>query len=148
MECCRPAHAGKRPPATPAELVRARYSAFALGLGAFLHETLGDAHADRAHGDAVAARIEELSRAGKTLKYMGVTLLESDEREALFLAKVFEKGQDRSFAELSSFERQDGTLRYTSGLLLPRTALPEAWSTLNRAAFRALAEGHPDLVVG
>ena len=148
MDCCKPAHVGERPPATPAELVRARYSAFALGLGAFLHATLGDAHADRAPGNAVAARIEELSRAGKTLKYMGVTLLESDDGEALFLAKVFEKGQDRSFAELSLFEWQDGTLRYTSGLLLPRTALPEAWSALTRVAFRALAEDHADLVVG
>lgn len=146
--CCRPVHSGERPAKLPAELLRARYSAFALGLGAFLNDTLGDTHVDRAHGADVPARVAELSRAGRSLKYMGVVVIEADASEALFLAKVFEKGKDRSFAELSSFEWQGGTLRYTSGLLLPRTALPDSWATMSRAEFRALAEGHDEVIVG
>ena len=75
-------------------------------------------------------------------------MLDSDEKEALFLAKVFQKGADRSFAELSSFAWQDGELRYIGGSLLPRTALPDTWGSLTRATFRDLTEGHADLVVG
>ncbi len=130
--------------------MRARYSAFALGLGEFLHATLASAHPDRAEGDAVPARIQELSRAGRTLKYMGVVVLASDQaaNEALFLAKVFEKGRDRSFAELSTFVREEGTLRYASGLLMPRTALPADWESFTRESFRAFAGSHPELVEG
>ena len=130
--------------------MRARYSAFALGLGEFLHATLASAHPDRAEGNAVPGRIAELSRAGRTLKYMGVVVLASDEaaNEALFLAKIFEKGHDRSFAELSTFVREGGTLRYASGLLLPRTALPSDWESFTRESFRAFAGQHPELVEG
>lgn len=130
--------------------MRARYSAFALGLGEFLHATLASAHPDRAEGEAIPPRVAELSRAGRTLKYMGVVVLASDQaaNEALFLAKVFEKGRDRSFAELSTFVREEGTLRYASGLLLPRTALPDDWESFTRESFRAYAAKHPDMVEG
>ena len=154
IDCCRPAHTGEVAPKCPQDLVRARYAAFALGLGEFLHATLGEGHPDRVPPSPlstpaeVAARVAELSRAGRSLKYMGVSILESDEDEALFLAKVFQKGADRSFAELSSFAWQDGILRYTGGRLLPRTALPETWGSMTRATFRDLSEGHPALVVG
>ena len=148
MECCRPAHTGERPPALPRDLVRARYSAFAIGLGEFLHATLADAHPDRAHGTAVPARIAELSRSGRTLKYMGVVVSEADDARALFLAKVFEKGKDRSFMELSRFVVEEGTLRYASGILLPRTALPNGGDAMDIASYEALAKESPDVVVG
>ncbi len=147
-QCCLPAHDGTKPPAGPRELVRARYSAFALGLGAFLHATLSEGHGDRAHGDDVPRRVLELSSAGKGLKYMGVDVIASNDTEALFLAKIFEKGKDRGFAELSRFAWEDGTLCYVSGLLLPRAALPSSLATMSLDAFRAYAEAHPDVVAG
>lgn len=147
-DCCLPAHDGTKPPAAPRELVRARYSAFALGLGEFLHATLSSDHEDHADGDDVPRRVRELSTAGKGLKYMGVDVLASTDTEALFVAKVFEKGKDRGFAELSRFAWEDGTLRYVGGLLLPKAALPNAIATMPIDAFRAYAEAHPDLVVG
>jgi len=128
--------------------VRARYAAFALGLGPFLHATLADAHPDRAHGAEIDARVAELSRSGRTLKYMGVVVLSADDERALFLAKVFEKGSDRSFMELSRFVSEAGTLRYASGLLLPRTALPSAWEALTMDTFETLAQTHAEVVVG
>lgn len=150
LDCCRPAHASGRAPTTTGALVRARYSAFALGDGAFLHATLATDHPDRAQGEgAEAARIAELSRAGRGLKYMGVVVLDEREREALFLAKVFERGQDRSFVELSTFTLEDGALRYASGVLLPRAALPrqaQDGKGLRRETFLELVH-HPDAVV-
>ncbi len=127
--------------------MRARYAAFALGDGAFLHATLAAAHPDRAEGSDAATRVAELSRAGRGLKYMGVVVADEGEGEALFLAKVFERGQDRSFAELSSFVVEDGALRYAGGTLLPRAALPRECADgagLRRATFRALAGQHAD----
>lgn len=150
--CCRVAHTGAEPPATCGALVRARYSAFALGDGEYLHATLAHDHPDRAHEpEAADARIAELSRAGRALKYMGVVVSDETETEALFLAKVFERGHDRSFAELSTFTREGdrGALRYAGGTLLPRAALPRALADgqgLRRDAFLALAETHPSAV--
>ncbi|HRG96068.1 MAG TPA: YchJ family metal-binding protein [Polyangiaceae bacterium] len=152
--CCRPAHLGAVPPATCGALVRARYSAFALGDGEYLYATLAHDHPDRAADpEAADARIAELARAGRTLKYMGVVVSDETETEALFLAKVFERGQDRSFAELSTFTRsppeEGGGLRYAGGTLLPRAALPRAVADgvgLRRDAFLALAATHKDTV--
>lgn len=128
--------------------MRARYSAFALGLGAFLHDTLAEAHPDRARGDDVPARVAELSRSGRTLKYMGVDVTAADDTRALFLAKVFEKGKDRSFAELSDFVWEGGTLRYLRGVLLPRPALPPDFPTLGIAGYEAWAKGRDEVVIG
>jgi hypothetical protein len=134
--------------------VRARYSAFALGDGEYLYATLAHDHPDRAADpEAADARIAELARAGRALKYMGVVVSDETETEALFLAKVFERGQDRSFAELSTFTRstpeEGGGLRYAGGTLLPRAALPRALADgvgLRRDAFLALAATHKDTV--
>lgn len=136
--------------------MRARYSAFALGDGEYLYATLAHDHPDRAADpEAADARIAELARAGRTLKYMGVVVSDETETEALFLAKVFERGQDRSFAELSTFTRSPtgdlrrGGLRYAGGTLLPRAALPRAVADgvgLRRDAFLALAATHKDTV--
>ena len=63
---------------------------------------------------------------------MGLTVLgareQGDEGEVLFFAKVFQRGADHSFIELSSFERHDGTWGYRSGILSRHPAgqpLPE-----------------------
>ncbi len=49
---------------------------------------------------------------------MGLTILEATDDEVRFFAKVFERGQDRSFTELSKFVREDGQWRYASGELI------------------------------
>ena len=66
---------------------------------------------------------------------------EGDSGEVLFFARIFEQGQDRSFAELSTFEREAGGWRYASGILVPREALPANPKTLTHDAFLALAAG-------
>jgi SEC-C motif-containing protein len=67
------------------------------------------------------------------------TSTEGDTGEVLFFARIFERGQDRSFAELSTFDREEGGWRYASGILVPRERLPADPTTLSREAFLALA---------
>ncbi|WP_394839843.1 hypothetical protein LVJ94_23430 [Pendulispora rubella] len=115
--CCEPFHSGAAQAPTPEALMRSRYAAFALGLGAYLVETLAADHPDRAVPLETLAR--ELARARETQRFMGLEIREtsaSGERgEVLFHARIFERGQDRSFTERSQFVKEDGAWRYASG---------------------------------
>jgi SEC-C motif-containing protein len=115
--CCAPLHAGDREAATPAELMRARYAAFALGLGAFLVRTLAADHSDRAEDDAVLARA--YSRMKETQRFLDLTIHRTRagdrEGEVIFTARIFERGLDRSFTERSRFVREGDGWRYAGG---------------------------------
>ena len=97
--------------------MRSRYAAFALGLGEYLVDTLSSDHDDRAAPRATLVR--ELSRVKDTQRFMGLEILEAksdgDRGEVTFRAKIFEKGQDRSFTEHSHFVREDGAWKYAFG---------------------------------
>jgi len=140
--CCGPFHEGAASAETPEALMRARWTAFALGRGDYLFETLASDHPDRAAPRDAAVR--ELSRARERQRFLRLTVLHSsasgDEGEVLFLARIFEKGQDRSFAELSAFRREEGAWRYASGVLVPADRLPPDPSGLRREAFLSLAD--------
>jgi GNAT superfamily N-acetyltransferase len=64
----------------------------------------------------------------------------------LFHARIFERGEDRSFSELSTFVREDGAWRYASGVSLPAAELPPAprgggeATRLDREGFLALVD--------
>ena|SRR5690349_5737084 len=111
--------------------MRARYAAFALGLVGYVNATLA-----RSHPPQPFTRGRE--------RYLDLrimhTSLDRDSGEVLFYAKIFEKGADRSFAELSSFVREDGAWKYESGLLVPAARLPPEPRELDREAFLALVE--------
>jgi len=125
--CCAPLHRGDHPADTPAALMRSRFAAFALGLGAYLVSTLASEHPDLALPREALSR--ELSRVHERQRFLGLSLVlsshEGDEGEVLFFARIFEKGADRSFAELSRFVREGGAWRYASGILSPTADLPE-----------------------
>ncbi len=122
--------------------MRSRWSAFAVGRGDWLFDTLAASHPDRAAPREAAVR--ELSRAREQQRFMKLTVLWSsasrEDGEVLFVARVFEKGRDCSFAELSHFTREDGEWRYASGILVPTERLPDDPTTLSRDGFLALAE--------
>lgn len=101
---------------TAVALMRSRYSAFALGLGDYLVDTLASDHQDRSMPRAEL--VLALRRAKDRQRFMGLTILEATDDEVRFFAKVFERGQDRSFTELSKFVREDGQWRYASGELI------------------------------
>jgi SEC-C motif-containing protein len=121
--------------------MRSRYSAFALGLGAYLFDTLAASHPDRE--GAREGMIRELSRVRERQRFMGLTILHArasdDEGEVLFFARIFEKGQSASFGELSRFVREGGAWRYASGILVPDRELPDDVSTLEREGFLRIA---------
>ncbi len=107
--------------------MRSRFAAFSLGLGGYLIRTLAAEHPDLALPRTDFER--ELSRAHERQRFLGLTILlstqEKGDGEVLFHARIFEKGQDRSFAELSRFVQQDGSWRYASGIVALKSELPE-----------------------
>jgi SEC-C motif domain protein len=121
--------------------MRSRYAAFSLGLGEYLVKTLSADNADRSlsHEELVAS----LSRARERQRFLDLRILhssaEGDGGEVLFYARIFERGADRSFAELSSFRREGMAWRYADGVLVPADRLPKDLGTLDRSAFLALA---------
>jgi len=149
--CCRPLHTGEAAAARPETLMRSRYSAFALGLGPYLVETLAATHPDRRRPAAELAR--ELGAAHLTQRYMGLTIFSARPDEVLFHARIFVHGRDQSFVELSSFVRelsgssrrsrdparrgppQPEGWRYAAGELLPATAFGSALGGLTRDSF-------------
>lgn len=139
--CCAAYHRGEREAASAVLLMRSRYAAFALGLGAYLVRTLAAEHPDLElpRDDLVV----ELSRAHERQRFLGLRILAesegSDEGEVLFFARIFEKGADRSFAELSHFVRDGATWRYASGILVPKADLPDDLETLKPEDLRRIA---------
>lgn len=129
--CCRRFHEGGEP-ADPSELVRSRFSAFALGQGAYLWRTLHPDHALRGRPETEVVR--ELSRAKHTLRYLALTIhdarVDGDRAQVLFAARVFAAGRDRSFVELSRFERIGEGWRYLDGALWPAAELEGAELTI------------------
>jgi SEC-C motif-containing protein len=113
--------------------MRSRYAAFALGLGSYLVETLAANHPDRSRPPADVAR--ELGRAHLTQRYMGLTIFPAQPDEVLFHARIFVRGRDCSFVELSSFAREADGWRYAAGELLPAEAFGSALATLTRDSF-------------
>jgi len=117
-------HRAEAVAATPEALMRSRYAAFALGLGAYLVDTLSASHPDRALPRVPLER--ELSRARITQRFTNLRILFSatggpsgddpDRGQVLFLAGVFVQGRDRSFIELSDFVREGGAWRYAGGV--------------------------------
>jgi SEC-C motif-containing protein len=112
-DCCGPLHRGEREAETPEALMRSRFAAFALGDARYLWRTLHPDHEDRALPEDVELRA--LRDACRALRYMRLTILDAQGDRVLFLARVFEKGKDRSFVELSLFARDTAGWRYVSG---------------------------------
>lgn len=112
-DCCGPFHRGEREAPTPEALMRSRFAAFAMGDAEYLWRTLDAAHEDReSPRDEVVRSLRDASR---KYRYMRLTILEAKDARVLFLAAVFEKGQDRSFVELSQFAHDGTGWRYRSG---------------------------------
>ena len=119
--CCKPLHDGTAIAETPEALMRSRFSAFALGLGEYLVDTLARDHEDRAAAPREVL-VRELSRAKDTQRFLGLEILSTGDATVTFRARIFEKGRDKSFEEESSFVREDGAWRYAHGTIRsPRT---------------------------
>lgn len=139
--CCAPYHRGEREAPTPQALMRSRYSGFALGEGEYLVRTFAKAHPDLQNPrDAL---VLELSRRKNHQRYPGLTIHfeqeTGDTGQVLFVARIWDKTTNLSFAELSDFIREDGGWRYASGTMVAWARLPGDLSLLTRERFLALA---------
>ena len=140
VECCAPFHRGGEPSDAPT-LVRARYSAFALGEIEFLWRTLHEDHPDKKRGrDKV---LSAFRAASTSLRYRGMSILDhrpidaGGEARVLYLARVFRKGQNISFVELADFLHDGVGLRYRSGKVID-ASMPDP-TNLTIELFAALA---------
>jgi SEC-C motif-containing protein len=136
-ECCGPLHKGTRTAATPEELMRSRYSAFALGEVDYLVSTLCKDHPDKTEDAAAGYR-----RARENSRFLDLcimhTSIEGETGEVLFYARIFERGVDCSFVELSGFVKEDGRWRYASGLMVSTKDLPKEPRKMTRSDVLAL----------
>jgi SEC-C motif-containing protein len=138
-DCCGPFHAGIALPPTPEALMRSRYSAFARGLVPYLRLTLATTNPDSK--DKNDPRPDDLTR----LKYLGLKILHASETsdgargEVLFTARIYDRGSNQSFAELSQFVREGDTRawRYESGKMIPTKHLPASMEGFTRDTFLA-----------
>ena len=121
--CCGPLHAGEREASDAAQLMRARFSAFAVHDADYLWKTLHEAHDDRAAGEE--AYRQQLEQGFANLRYTAVKVIDVRAPEAqtpdaiaqvLFHAAIQQHRRDRSIVELSDFALQDGCWRYLSGV--------------------------------
>jgi len=125
--------------------MRSRYAAFALGLAPYLLETLAAGHPDLA---APRDRLlRELASLRDVRRFMGLRVSGEwigeagpDQGQVLFVARLFERGKNVGFAELSTFAREGGCWRYADGELVWLRDMSDAdVSGLTRESLRALA---------
>lgn len=123
-DCCRPLHRNERAPGRAEELMRARFSAFALREVDYLLRTLHSEHPDWAAGEPSLRRsLTDTCRDHRFMRLEVVGSAPADEHgvaRVLFVAHVFRRGRDLGFAELSDFRVEDGQLRYHAGTFVDR----------------------------
>jgi SEC-C motif-containing protein len=139
--CCAPYHRGEREAPDPVALMRSRYAAFALGDAPYLWRTLHEDHEDR--GQPREAVMRSLREAKDRTRYTSLAILDSRRKggagEVLFCAGISERGQDRSFVELSDFAHDGEGWRYVSGVLVPLADLGRSPEGLDIETFLAIA---------
>ncbi|MCF6744444.1 hypothetical protein E9529_09165 [Blastococcus sp. KM273128] len=109
-ECCGPRHDGSAPAATAEQLMRSRYSAFALGDAGYLLRTWHPTTRPPALDLDPAVRWTGL----EVLATTGGGLLAA-EGTVEFVARYRHGGVDGEQRELSRFAREDGAWRYVDG---------------------------------
>ena len=124
--------------------MRSRFSAFALGRGDYLVATLEEGHPDRGVPDLARA----LARVRDAQRFLGLRIVDATmdavrgEGTVLFVARIFERGRDRSFAELSDFVLEGDAWKYSGGVTASCQELPEGGRNLDRASFLAVTAQH------
>jgi SEC-C motif-containing protein len=123
--------------------MRSRFAAFVIGNVPYLFRTLHPEHEDRARKPDVVHR--EMREACNAFRYMGLTVMDREVPDAsgtarvLFLVRLFERGTDRSFVELSDFKNDGTGWRYVRGDTVPARQFGAEAPRLTIATFRQRA---------
>jgi SEC-C motif-containing protein len=108
--------------------MRSRYAAYCKKLAPYICRTLHPDHPDRKRLEPNLLR--EIREATSTLRFMRLAVLDKrDPNEqgvarVLFFVRVFEKGQNRSFIELSDFRHDNVGWRYLRGKQISAAQVP------------------------
>ena len=116
-KCCRPIHLG-RPADRPEQLMRSRYTAYAIGLADFIIETT-DPKGDQWEHDR-ENWLDDIRVFSQTTRFQELTILETEmvsENEGFvaFRARLEQAGADASFAERSRFVKGESGWLYVDG---------------------------------
>lgn len=108
--CCGPYHKETKSPETPLELMRSRYSAYALDLPEYIIKTTHPKSPlyEKTRLDWIAS-IHEFH---KTTAFQGLIIESYDETHVTFFAILNTLGKDTSFRENSLFEKSHGLWCY------------------------------------
>ena len=105
--------------------MRSRYSAFAKNQPDYLWRTLHRDHPDRGGDDPAPTALRGLRESIRKYRYMGLEILDVRPPDdggiarVLFLARLFERGREVSFVELSEFSHDGDGWRYLAGEAVP-----------------------------
>lgn len=105
--CCQPFHLGELP-ATPLQLMRSRYSAYALCNPQYIIDTT---HPANSEANLDPKKILEFCQ---NTEFQDLKILENGENTVTFTAILRQNGKDVSFTEKSSFEKIKGKWLYLS----------------------------------
>lgn len=110
-ECCEPYHLGESAP-TAVDLMRSRYSAYALNLSDYIIKT--------SHPDYIREK-KEIEAFAKSTRFIGLEILDfsekDEEAQVVFKAILKQKGKDASFTECSLFKKINGRWVYLRGIV-------------------------------
>lgn len=116
-ECCKPFHEETQFPATPLELMRSRYAAFALNLPDYIIKTMAKSHPN--YDSNLDLFRESITHFSLTTDFEGLEILSTsqsgDTGIVTFKAILKSDGNDISFIEESFFIRKNGKWIYHSG---------------------------------
>jgi SEC-C motif domain protein len=117
-KCCRPFHQGQLP-AAAVNLMRSRYSAYALGLADYIIDTT---HKENiGYNEDLKAWKQDLEIYCRATKFDGLKIVDAQGDEAAttatvsFIAYLRQGEADASFSEKSNFTKVDGRWLYRSG---------------------------------
>lgn len=123
--CCQPFHLGKRPD-TALQLMRSRFSAYALCMPDYIIQTTHPANPQFCHDTAEWA--QSISAFSSHTEFKDLEILDFQEScpsaTVTFFAHLIQDKKDVSFTETSTFEQVQGKWLYRSGQLTPGRALP------------------------
>ena len=119
QECCKPFHEGKNY-SNSLQLMRSRYSAYALALAEYIIKTTHHKHADAKIPHA--ERLKKIQDFCSHTNFNDLEIIEfidgNDQSYVTFRAVLDQDGNDITFTEKSLFKKENDIWKYHSGVML------------------------------
>lgn len=117
--CCEPFHKQKKIPETAVELMRSRYSAYAMGLADYIISTTHPHHPSYSENKDLWKK--QIIAFSEGTKFADLKILDFSSEEDIayvtFHAILFQGSKDVSFKEKSCFLKEKGRWFYYSGMI-------------------------------